>query len=117
MDVETARHRTRADIVDLRRGGTEPERAAGDAGPWLRANRALHERMAAITPNQLPGTTYVGMLRHIADASVRAVPGHSTRAEPYFEKRVTIHAELVGAIASGDEARTTAAAATHNAMT
>lgn len=116
VDVEAARHRTDADVLDLRTRLRALERAGADADQWLRANWALHERIAAITPNQLLSATYVGMLRHVADAALHAEPD-LPQSEDYLHRRLEIHVELVEAIIDGDEARTELAARRHNEMT
>jgi DNA-binding FadR family transcriptional regulator len=116
VDVEAARHRTHADVLDLRTRLSALERAEADTDQWLRANWALHERIAAITPNRLLSATYVGMLRHVADAALHAEPD-SPQSEDYLRRRLEIHVELVEAIIAGDEARTELAARRHNEMT
>lgn len=119
VDVEAARHRAEVDIADLRVALEVLENSAADSDQWMRANWALHERIAAITPNQLLSTTYLGMLRHVADAAVHAAPdtGPDTlERTKYLKERLDIHTELVEAIIAGDENRTEAAARRHNEL-
>jgi len=119
VDVEAARHRTDRDIDELQSRLADLERASAspDTDAWLHANWALHERIAAVTPNHLLSTTYVGMLRHVADASVHAAPDGAVKSDTYIRDRLAIHVELVDAIVAGDETRTEEAARRHNAMT
>ncbi|MCZ9339711.1 FCD domain-containing protein, partial [Streptomyces sp. TRM76130] len=52
IDVGAARCRTEDDVVDLR-ARLEHMRAAADWDGFLRANWALHERIARISPNRM----------------------------------------------------------------
>lgn len=119
VDIEAARHRTPEDIRELRRHLDALKAASTDPDQWMRTNWALHERIAAITPNHLLSTTYLGMLRHVADSAVHAAPDAASRANPagYLQTRIDIHVELVEAIIAGDEARTEASARRHNELT
>lgn len=119
VDLEAARHRTSADIQDLRDHLERLAASATDLSSWTRANWQLHERIAAITPNQLLSTTYIGMLRHVADASVSVTLDwlDADEREQHLRQRQQIHRDLVEGIIAGDEGRTASAARKHRYLT
>ncbi|PXW99851.1 FadR/GntR family transcriptional regulator [Mycolicibacterium moriokaense] len=111
IDVAAARFHTDADIADLRvhldRMGSAPNWDA-----FVRANWALHERIAAIGPNALARAVYLSTLGPLRATSTRfdderAVAGY--RAE-----RHRIHVDLVDSIAAGNESRVRKLVARHN---
>jgi DNA-binding FadR family transcriptional regulator len=111
VDVAAARHRTREDVVDLRRAVT----AMADAPDWgavLDANWALHERIAAIGPNRMVRSVYVATLGPLR-ASTRRLDGGA--ADDYRAQRIAVHRELVEAIADGDVDVLPAVVDRHNA--
>ncbi|MGW0478261.1 FadR/GntR family transcriptional regulator [Nonomuraea sp. NPDC003214] len=108
--ADAARHRTSADVTALRRLVARLRKSTGDAERFLRANWALHERIAQISPNPLAKAVYQSMTRCIADLSTGA---GATHPDGYLDERAEIHAELVEAIAAGDVDRTTAAVTRH----
>ncbi|WP_245642037.1 FadR/GntR family transcriptional regulator [Nonomuraea candida] len=135
--ADAARHRTRRDIADLRRLLTALGRATTDTDGFMRANWALHERIAEITPNPLAKAVYLAMTRCISDLSAHATSDAHARPAPggdhgdsdekdgdekdggekdggdYLRHRLEVHAELVEAIAAGDPERTAAAVERH----
>lgn len=111
IDCEAARHRDAADVADLRRLLLVLEQSSGDAELFMRANWALHERIAAITANELLSATYLGTTRFIADSATRI---ETDEPRAYLVHRIAVHVELVEAIIAGDVARTTVAVAAHN---
>lgn len=113
VDTDAARHRTSADAAELRRLVAAMRRARGNADEYMRANWALHERIAQITPNQLLKGVYLGTVRCIAELSCRADSDIPDRQGSYLGERVEIHAELVSAIISGDVGRTLEAVSRH----
>ncbi len=116
VNVEAARHCSETDKDDLRSALQTLVRAGDDTDYWMRANWALHERIAEITPNHLLKATYLGTTRYITEASERVeTDAEVARDAAYFRRRLDIHIELVDAIIDGDEARTLRAAAEHNA--
>lgn len=114
--LEAAQHRTPVQVERLRGSLGALHAAASDLDAWRRANWELHEQIASITPNHLLSATYVGMLRHIADAAIVAVVD-TPEQHALLRRRTAIHVELVEAIISGDEARTEIAARRHNQLT
>ncbi|MER7616651.1 FadR/GntR family transcriptional regulator [Nonomuraea wenchangensis] len=134
IDLGAARHRTGRDVADLRRLLRELRAAPGWDG-FMRANWALHERIAAISPNAMARAVYVGTLGHLGTASAHLAddrpatdrpatdrpatdrpatdrPGDDRR-EAYRAARYQVHADLVEAIADGDEAAVRAAVSAH----
>ncbi|MGP2438377.1 FadR/GntR family transcriptional regulator [Streptomyces sp. JW3] len=112
VDVGAARCRTDADVAELR-VHLERMRAAADWDGFLRANWALHERIAAVCPNRMAAAVYTGTLGHLSGTTSR--PADSEPAfSAYRAGRLAIHAELVDAIAAGDETAVRAAVARHN---
>ena len=115
--VDAARFRTDADAVDLHRHMEAMASSGKDWDAFMASNWALHERIAAITPNELASGVYVGTIRCVAELAVRAETSEQDDAENYLGLRVAIHSELVAAIISGDEARTTRAVEAHRGIT
>ncbi|GAA4811643.1 FadR/GntR family transcriptional regulator [Streptomyces ziwulingensis] len=112
VDVGAARCRTADDVAELRAHlGT-----MGSAADWdgfMRANWALHERIARIGPNRMAAAVYAGTLGHLSGATSRFADGDPGFAA-YRAERHRVHRELVEAIAAGDEAAVRAAVARHN---
>ncbi len=117
ISVDAARHRTEADAADLRKLMQVMSESGRDWDAFMAANWILHERIAAITPNELASGVYVGTIRCVAELAVRAETSAQDDAGDYLDLRVAIHAELVSAIISGDESRTTNAVEAHRGLT
>ncbi|MEV0614573.1 FCD domain-containing protein [Nonomuraea sp. NPDC050404] len=113
--ADAARHRSKQDIADLRKLLTALRRATKDTDRFMRANWALHERIAEITPNHLAKAVYLAMTQCISELSEHADPDAHTRPDDYLRHRLEVHAELVEAIVAGDEDRTAAAVEQHQA--
>ncbi|MGN9840238.1 FadR/GntR family transcriptional regulator [Nonomuraea sp. H19] len=113
--TDAAQHRTKQDISDLRRLMAALKRATTSTDRFMRANWALHERIAEITPNHVAKAVYLSMTRCISDLSEHADPDDASRTEDYLRLRLEVHAELVEAIIAGDVARTVAAVERHHA--
>ncbi|MET8863498.1 FCD domain-containing protein [Nonomuraea sp. NPDC004580] len=111
--ADAARHRTKQDITDLRKLLTALKRATSDRTRFIRANLALHERIAEITPNHLAKAVYLTMTRCISDLSAHATPDSTTDPTAYLRRRVEVHTELVEAITASDIPRTTTAVERH----
>ncbi|MCK2218359.1 FCD domain-containing protein [Actinomadura sp. ATCC 31491] len=112
--ADAARHRSRQDISDLRKHLTRLKRATTGTDRFMRANWALHERIAEIGPNHLARAVYLSMTRFVTDLSEHAGPDHG-RDAGYLRLRLDVHAELVEAIIAGDVARTLTAVERHHA--
>lgn len=111
VDVGAARCRTDDDTADLR-ACLDRMAAAPGWDTFMRANWALHERIAAICPNVMARAVYVGTLGQLNTSSSRFADDDSAATE-YRRERFRIHADLVDAITAGDEAGVRAAAARH----
>ncbi|KHL17824.1 UNVERIFIED_CONTAM: GntR family transcriptional regulator [Mumia flava] len=111
IDVAAARHRDADDVADLRRL-VDAMGAATDWPSFMTANWSIHRRIAEICPNAMARAVYVGTLGHLSDASSQYADGAD--AEAYRARRHQVHADLVDAIASGDEDRVLDAVAHHH---
>ncbi|MFW3368652.1 FadR/GntR family transcriptional regulator [Rhodococcus qingshengii] len=111
IDTAAARHRSRADIADL---GAHLKRmeSAPDWDTFLRANWALHERIATIVPNDLARSVYIGTLGPLHGTATEF--DNERDAAGYRTERFHIHVELVDAISAGDVAAVRAAVVRHN---
>lgn len=112
--ADAAQHRSRQDISDLRKHLTGLRRAMTSTDRFMRANWALHERIAEISPNHLAKAVYLSMTRFITDLSEHADPDDG-RDDDYLRLRLDVHAELVDAIIAGDVERTMRAVERHHA--
>ena len=98
--LEAAANRTDQDLRDLDACLDRMRRAGDDLEEFLRANWALHERVAVIVPNDLARALYVALMRGIAELSVRADPEGAPAG--YLSGRMAVHEQLVAAIRLGD---------------
>lgn len=115
--LDAARHRTEKDISELRSCMATMEAYGNDWASFMAANWALHERIAAVTPNDLARGVYVGTIRCVAELPVHAGAEATDDAEEYLASRVAVHAQLVDAIVAGDLERTRAAVEAHRGVT
>jgi DNA-binding FadR family transcriptional regulator len=111
--LEAAAHRSDQDILDLQVRLELMRRSSGDLEDFLRANWSLHERIAAITPNDLARALYVALLRCIAELSVHAESESSAASAEYLAERLAVHEQLVEAIRLGEAKLIKAAVAAH----
>ncbi len=115
--LDAARHRTAADTVELRACLRAMKAHRNDWTKFLAANWTLHERIAAITPNELARGVYLGTIRCIAELSVHAESQDADDAAGYLASRVEVHAQLIAAIVSGNLQRTREAVEAHRSST
>lgn len=111
--LEAAANRTDADLRDLEACLAVMRRSDQDLEKFLHANWALHERIAAMVPNDLARALYTALMKCIAELSVRADPETSGTSTGYLAARMAVHEELVTAIVGGDPARIRAAVVAH----
>ncbi|TDD80448.1 FadR family transcriptional regulator [Actinomadura darangshiensis] len=111
---EAMRHRTEADIADLRRLAAEMAEQAESGVGYLAANWALHRRIAEITPNKVLQHTYTSLLEFVENRLRGVTPDEP--ATRYVEGPA-VHRELVEAIAGDDPERLDAAVEAHGALT
>ena len=107
IDVDAAKHRTPADIADIKKLLTKLNSAAArGTTPFLLANWDLHERIARISPNQTASALYLSMTRFVREHAVAATHDDAPEtAAEWLQIRVDTHRELVDAIVEGDVAR------------
>jgi DNA-binding FadR family transcriptional regulator len=115
VDVGAARHRTEQDVADLR-DLLQRMRTAPDWDGFMRANWALHERIAALSPNAMARAVYTSTLGHLNAVSSRFAEDDPASVR-YRTERYQVHVDLVEAIADGDEPAVRAAVARHNTTT
>ncbi|MFV2175910.1 FadR/GntR family transcriptional regulator [Actinomadura sp. LOL_016] len=112
--ASAARHRTDADVAELR---VLVRRMAESADPigYLRANWALHRRIAEISPNMILRQIYLSLLDFAEEHvdSVDPVNGSDLPSPGAIE----VHTTLIEAIASGDPAATATATTRHARLT
>ncbi|MEC3978030.1 FadR/GntR family transcriptional regulator [Amycolatopsis sp. H20-H5] len=111
--LEAAANRTDRDLRELDAYLDTMRRSGDDLEGFLHANWSLHERIAAITSNDLARALYVALIRAITELAVRADPETSTASRDYLAERMTVHEDLVEAIRLGDADRVRAAVAAH----
>ncbi|WP_103337751.1 FadR/GntR family transcriptional regulator [Amycolatopsis sp. CA-126428] len=111
--LEAAANRTDRDLRDLDVCLDAMRRCSDDYDDFVHANWSLHERIAAITSNDLARALYVALIRAITELSVRADPQTSCTSSAYLAERMAVHEDLVEAIRLGDADRVRAAVAAH----
>jgi DNA-binding FadR family transcriptional regulator len=115
---DAVRHRSALDLEELRDGLRRMRDAASllDGNEFLRANWALHGRMARISPSVMLRSVYRSLLEMIEShtLAVASVDGDQPLPE-YLQERYRLHADLVAAIAAQDEARALDLLKEHNA--
>lgn len=103
--VEDAlRHASDADIAAVRTHLESLKDAAqnADATDFVRANWALHARIAKVSPNRILRSIYLGLIELVEGRTV-AVSGDTDVSLPKdLDRRYRLHAELVDAIAHRD---------------
>jgi len=111
--VGAARCRTDKDLAELRLLLRDME-SSTDWDGFMRANWALHERIAAICPNAMARAVYIGTLGHLSSAASSRFDEGEAEATAYRADRLRVHADLVEAIASGDLTTVRQAVTNHN---
>lgn len=116
---DAVRHRSAGDVEALRRG-LERMRAAADAvdgNEFLRANWALHARMASISPSVMLRSFYLSLLEMIESHTLSVRSVDEAPLPEYLDKRYQLHADLVSAIDGQDAVRALGLSRVHNATT
>lgn len=110
-------HASATDIASLRAGLTNMAAAArgGDGIAFLRANCALHARIAAVSPNAMLASIYVGLLDVIEAHTMAVLPVAEQSLPEFLFERYRLHAQLVDAIAVQDVAAALRLIAQHDA--
>ena len=118
--VEDAVRHRRADDAEAMRQGLARMRAAADAldgNEFLRANWALHARIAEISPSAMLRSFYLSLLEMIESHTLSVEPVGDEPLPEYLEGRYRLHADLVAAIDEQDARRALGIIAVHNAAT
>jgi DNA-binding FadR family transcriptional regulator len=87
----------------------------GDDIAFLHANCALHAQIAAVSPNAMLSSIYVGLLDVIEAHTLAVVPAALEPLPESLSQRYRLHARLVDAIAVQDPVGALSALAQHNA--
>lgn len=114
---DAVRHRSAADIEDMRRG-LERMRAAADAldgDEFLHANWALHARIAQVSPSVMLRSFYLGLLEMIESHTLSVQSVDEAPLPEYLDNRYRLHADLVSAIDEQDARRALDIVRVHNA--
>jgi len=108
-------HASPADIAEMREVLGEMAAAAGRRDPdaFVRANWALHARIAAVSPNPILRSLYVNLLDQIESHTLAVLPDTERPLPEYVADRLTLHTELVDAIDERDRERALALIARH----
>jgi len=108
---DAATHSSRQDLDDLDELVNGLRRVWGDGAQRARAMRALHRRIADISPNPVLKAFYVHLVAYLDDAldEPNAVKGF----DPASPERLRVHLELVEAIRSGKQLAVDAAVRRH----
>jgi DNA-binding FadR family transcriptional regulator len=110
-------HANPADIVVLQERLFDLASAAeiGDGIAFLHANCALHAQIAAVSPNTMLSSIYVGLLDVIEAHTLAVVPAAGDPLPDSLLQRYRLHVRLVEAIAVQDPAGALDVLAEHNA--
>lgn len=119
IDIDAAKHRTAADIDDIKKLLEQLSAAASRSRTeFLHANWDLHERISLISPNQTASALYMSMTRFVREHAVAAShDDEPDSAVEWLQIRVKTHEELVNAIIAGDIPRTKKAVEQHAGLT
>lgn len=115
--LDAARSRTAAQVRGLRTQLGRLESALDDHDAFVRAIWVLHEKIAAITPNEMLRAIYLALMQVIGEHAERAESDAEAadQAEGYRVHRFAVHRELVDAIEAGDLERASRAVVAHAA--
>jgi DNA-binding FadR family transcriptional regulator len=110
-------HAGPADVEALRERLADMAAAAegGDGIAFLHSNCALHARIAAISPNAILSSIYVGLLEVIEGHTLAVLPVAEQPLPEFLFERYWVHAHLVDAIAVQDPEGALKLIARHNA--
>jgi DNA-binding FadR family transcriptional regulator len=114
--ADAVRHRSDDDLTALRQG-LRRMRAAADALDgieFIRANWALHARMADISPSVMLRSFYLSLLEMIESHTLAVQAAGSDPLPEYFGGRYRLHADLVDAVADQDGPRALILIREHN---
>jgi DNA-binding FadR family transcriptional regulator len=100
-------HASPADIAAMREVLADMAAAAATAEPerFVRANWALHARIAAVSPHAMLRSLYVNLLDEIESHTLAVLPDAERPLPEYIADRLELHAALVDAIDRRDRDR------------
>ena len=110
-------HASPADIAGMRDriAAMATAAEAGDGTAFIRANWALHARIAAVTPNTILRSIYLSVLELIEAHTLAVVPVAEQSLPEFLHERHRLHSALVDAIAARDSGRALELVTEHNA--
>jgi DNA-binding FadR family transcriptional regulator len=112
--AEAARNRSGKDSRDLRALIKSMQKNIDDVSRFVSLNWDLHIRIAAISPNPVLRSTYIGLYEFVNEVSlINPQPREAT----YMAERFDVHAQLVTAIIAGDVAAARTAGEAHRHAT
>jgi DNA-binding FadR family transcriptional regulator len=108
-------HASPADIAGMREILADMAAAAARQDPdgFVRANWALHARVAAVSPHQVLRSLYVNLLELIESHTLAVLPDRERPLLAYIADRHALHAQIVDAIEDRDRERALALVARH----
>ncbi|MBO4210301.1 FCD domain-containing protein [Micromonospora echinofusca] len=112
--LEAAQYRTVEDIADCRALIANMERCIDNPEQYYRTDWRLHGRLAAICRNAVLRTTYLGLLAAL-ESHLDTVVRTDNDAD-YIRRRMSIHREIVEAVASSNTQRVLRATDAHRFM-
>lgn len=100
-------HASRADIERMRERIAQMSEAVEDDDPvaFVRANWALHAKIAEVSPNAMLRSLYLTLLELIETHTLTVLPVSEQPLPEYIAQRHRLHSDLVEAIADHDRAR------------
>lgn len=108
--AHAAQHRTAKDGRALKSLITAMRKNLDDLTLFVSLNWDLHTRIAAISPNTVLRSTYVGLFEFVNQMSL---VNPQPRDAAYLEHRLEVHSDLVAAILAGDVTAARHAAEVH----
>jgi DNA-binding MarR family transcriptional regulator len=110
--VDAARHVNKETADRLRGSIIRMSTLIDDPEGFFRADWDLHRTVAELCQNTLLRTAYLNLLDVISSHMASVLP--TSNLQQYLYERLAIHAQLVDAVASGDETQAAAAAQAHH---
>ncbi|HEY0936863.1 MAG TPA: FCD domain-containing protein [Trebonia sp.] len=116
---DAVRHRGADDLEALRQGLARMRAAADslDGTGFLRANWALHARLAGISPNVILRSFYLSLLDMIESHTLTVRSVDERPLPDYLQARYQLHADLVAAVEAQDAAQARDLIRVHSAVT
>jgi DNA-binding FadR family transcriptional regulator len=108
--MHAAQHRSAKDGRELTSLITAMEKSLDDVSRFVSLNWDLHVRIAAISPNAVLRSAYVGLYEFVNQVTL---VDPQPRDLAYMTQRLKIHSELVAAILAGDVSAARHAGETH----